>query len=948
MFAVLGPLRVHLDGEPVSLGAKKQRTVLALLVARANRTVGLDDLIDEVWPDDPPESAVANVRTYAANLRRAFAAAGSPDVIVRSGDGYQLTLDPPTCDALVFDDLRQRAADARAGGDLAGSARLLEEAGRLWRGSALAGVAAGTRLRAYAAALDEAQLATVEELAEVRVDLGAAAAALPALRELVTAHPLRERAQALLMRALHRQGDVAAALRVYTEARAALVEHLGVEPGPVLRAAQREILAATAAEPPDPGPKEPAPAPVRPAQLPGDLPAFTGRAGHLRQLDEALAASRNGPSPAVLITAIAGTAGVGKTALAVHWAHRIRESFPDGQLYVNLRGFDPSGSPVGAAEALRGFLDALGVAAERVPPDLAERAALYRSLLADRRLLVVLDNARDAGQVRPLLPGSSSLAVVTSRSDLAGLVVSEGALPVVLDVLPAHEAHALLVRRMGARRLAAEPEAAREIVTRCARLPLALAVVAARAVLRPDLPLATIAADLREAMRPDPSRSADLAPFRQADPATDLRSVFASSYRALDPVPARVFRLIGLTPGPDIGLPAVASLAGYPLDRARAALDALVAANLVVALPWGRFGLHDLLRAYAREQVGAGEAEPALRRLVDHYTHVADAGSRLLHSRRGHEPLPDPVPGVVPPALADAADALRWFAHERPLLVDAVRTAARSRPARAAWDLALAMYVFFYRQGYLDQAVDALRAALGAARGAGDRTAEAQVRRALAGMYVRLGRVGEAGDELRLTAELFEAVGDRLERAHTQGTLAQLNYSTGEFDRALEFSESARELYREVGHRNGEARTLNAIGWIHAQRGDFEKALVFCTGALDLHQAGDDRVDAAHAWDSLGYVQHQLGRFADAVASFEEALLRFRESGDRYEEASTLENLGAAQADAGDVTAAADAWRRAATILDDLGHPAAATLRDRLANLPQPTTPVASSGSAAP
>ena len=938
-FTVLGPLRVLRDGEPVSLGAKKQRTVLALLIARANLAVGLDDLIDEVWPADPPESAVANVRTYAANLRREFAA----DVLRRSGDGYQLTVGPAASDALVFDDLRQRAGDARAGGDLAGCVRMLEDAGRLWRGSALAGIAVGARLRAYASALDEAHLAAIEELAEVRVDLGAAAAALPALRELVTAHPLRERAQALLMRALHQQGDVAAALRVYTDARAALVEQLGVEPGPALRSAQREILTATTVEAPPAASPAPsvgaAPEPVTPAQLPGDLPAFTGRAGQLRQLDEALATFRNAGASAVLITTIAGTAGVGKTALAVHWAHRVRDTFPDGQLYVNLRGFDPSGPPLGAAEALHGFLDALGVAPERVPRDLAERAALYRSLLTDRRLLVLLDNARDAEQVRPLLPGTPScLAVITGRGDLTGLVVTEGALPVMLDVLPPHEANALLVRRIGARRLAAEPEAAEEIVTRCARLPLALAVVAARAALRADLSLTDIATELREA---------SLAPFKQADPATDLRSVFSCSYRALDPAPARVFRLLGVTPGPDIGLPAVASLAGYPVGQAKEALADLVAANLVVALPGGRYGLHDLLRAYARELVGAGEAEPALRRLVDHYTHTADAGSRLLHSRRGHDPLPDLLPGAVPPALADAADALRWFAAERPLLVDAVRTAARNGPPPAAWNLALAMYVFFYRQGYLPEAVDALRAALGAARAAGDRSAEARLRRSLAGMYVKLGRIAEASDELRTTADLFAAVGDRLEQAHTQGTLAQLNHSIGELDRALSYAEVARELYREVGHRNGEARTLNAIGWIHAQRGELEQALTFCTGALDLHRAGDNHVDAAHAWDSLGFVQHQLGRFAEAVASFEQALASFRGAGDRYEEASTLENLGAVYADTGDVAAAERVWRRAATILDDLGHPAAVKVRDRLANLPQePTTPVTSSGSA--
>jgi tetratricopeptide (TPR) repeat protein len=412
-------------------------------------------------------------------------------------------------------------------------------------------------------------------------------------------------------------------------------------------------------------------------------------------------------------------------------------------------------------------------------------------------------------------------------------------------------------------------------------------------------------------------------------------------------VPARVFRLLGVTPGPDIGLPAVASLAGYPLEQTRAALAELVAANLVVALPSGRYGLHDLLRAYARELANTNEAEPALRRLVDHYTHAADVGRELLQGRRDGGPLPDPLPGTVPADLADMAGALRWFAAERPLLVDAVRTAARNGPARASWDLAHAIFVFFYRQGYLAEAVDALRAALGSARGAGDRTAEAKLRRSLAGLYVRMGRIGEAGAELRATAKLFESVGDTLEQAHTQGALAQVNHNIGELDLALTHSQVARELYREVGHRNGEARTLNAIGWIHAQRGDFERALRFCRGALDLHRVGGQgHIDEAHAWDSLGYVQHRLGHFAEAVASFDQALDRFRASGDRYEEASTLEHLGAVHADAGDQAAAAAVWRRAVAILDELGHPAAGKIKDRLANLPEPTTPVTSSGSA--
>ncbi|HEU5108398.1 MAG TPA: BTAD domain-containing putative transcriptional regulator, partial [Micromonosporaceae bacterium] len=593
---VLGPIELWSSGAALAIGGPKQRAVLALLLARAGTLLPVDDIVAELWDDRPPPSAGANARMYANNLRRLLAGRADAAVLSRVGDGYRLDLNGAETDLSEF---RRWVTDARqrsTAGDPATAVSRFDAALDLWRGPPVSDVPAGRLLSRWRVTVTEERWSAVEDRADALLRLGGHERVSADMRDLLTAEPLRERAHALLARARYQAGDVAGALAVLDDARRVLAEELGVEPGDELRELHKAVLnrdpgVARSARPAVPASRS---APV-PRQLPAGVAGFTGRREFLRRLDAHLPDGRSAAAPAtVLITAIDGTAGVGKTCLAVHWARRVAGRFPDGQLYVNLRGFDAA-PPMAPEDALRRFLDALGVPARQVPQDVEAQAALYRSLLADRRMLVVLDNARDAEQVRPLLPGSTGcLALITSRSRLTPLVVTSGADTMTLDVLSEREAHDLLARRLGAERVAAEPDAVDSIVAACGRLPLALAVVAARAA-QGGVPLGGLAAELR----PAGGRSLDA--LDGGDLATRVRAVFSWSYAALDAPAARLFRLLGGLVG--------ASLLGEPVP--------------------GRFALHDLLRTYAAELATTVDSEAerhdALRRLLDHYTHTAHA-----------------------------------------------------------------------------------------------------------------------------------------------------------------------------------------------------------------------------------------------------------------------------------------------------------------------------------
>lgn len=663
-----------------------------------------------------------------------------------------------------------------------------------------------------------------------------------------------------------------------------------------------------------------------PRQLPAAVRHFAGRTGELDRLTTALCA---GPAQSAMpIVTIGGPAGVGKTALALHWAHQVRDHFPDGQLYLNLRGFDPTEPAMSPAEAVRGLLDGLGASPGRIPAELHLRVGLYRSLMADRRVLVVLDNARDAEQVRPLLPGSPGCRVlVTSRNQLTSLVAVEGAYPLTLDLLSVAEARQLLAGRVGPDRVDAEPEATEEIITRCARLPLAMVIVAARAATHPEFALSALAGELTAA-------HGWLDAFAGGDPATDVRAVFSWSYRTLSDPAARLFRLLGLHPGPDTDLTAAASLAGIPVTTAHRLLTELTGAHLVGEHLPGRYLLHDLLRAYAAEQARlqetAEDREAAQRRVLDGYLHTGVAAARFLDPPlEPMTPLPA-TPGAIARQIPGHQEALDWFTAERAVLLAAVDRAAADGFTTHAWQLPLTLATFLYRQGHWPDYARTQRTAVAAAVELGDVAAQAVAHRQLGRACTLLREFDEARANHERALAHWRALGDVAGQARTHLALAWVCERQEDYaECAVQARESLR-LIRTTGDLAWQARALNALGWCQTKLGDHEQALEHCGQAMELFATLGDRDGVAGSLDSLGHIEHHLGRHDEAVARYREAVDLYRELGDRYYEADTLHHLGDAHDSAGDRDAAEVAWHCALRILTDLGHPDAAQVQDKL------------------
>jgi tetratricopeptide (TPR) repeat protein len=678
-----------------------------------------------------------------------------------------------------------------------------------------------------------------------------------------------------------------------------------------LTAADRAALRAAAAGE-DAAPAAPL---VVPAQLPPDLADFTGRADYLKQLDELLPGPRAG---SVVISALGGAAGIGKTTLAVHWAHRVADRFPDGQLYVNLRGF-AGDTPMDPAEAVRGFLSTLGIQLDRIPSGVDGQVGLYRSLLAGRRMLVLLDNARDSEQVRPLLPGSPGcLVVVTSRNQLSGLVAADSAQPVRLDLLSLEEARQLLARRLGRERTLADPAALDEIITRCARLPLALAIVAARAATYPHFPLRALAEELRDT-------AGGLEAFAGGEAASDLRVVLSWSYERLSGPGARLYRLLGLAAGPDIGTPAVASLAGAGRARTRSLLGELVRAQLVTEHAPGRYTFHDLLRAYAAELAHShdppADRDAAVSRLLDHYLHSAHPATRLLQPRELVEIGP-PRDGVVPEPIPDREAALAWFDQEHLAMLAVIDRAASSGGADAqVWQLAWALEGFLQPRGLWEQCAASQRAALQAARRLGDPVGQAYAHRLLARAYARLGRYTEAEEQYQLGRDRFAEVGLHTAEAYVLLSLAWLRERQGRNAEALDHSQRALDVFRAAEHMTGQASALNMVGWFHARLGDYRQALDFCQEALALNEQLGYQAGLAATWDSLGYAHHHLGDHQSAADCYGQALRLYQEAADRYNQADVLAHLGDTYDASGDRDAARSAWQQAVAIFDELGLP---------------------------
>ena len=930
---VLGPVEVTVDGRMLDIRRPQQRAVLALLLLDAGHVVSARRIESALWADTPPASSRTQVQVCVSRIRAVLRDHGLGDALTSEAGGYRLVPGDGRLDLAEFVASVRQAGLAAADGWHASAADTLRAGLALWRGPALTG-ASGAFVDAAAAALGEQWLSAYEQLADAELALGRHDSVVRTLGPLANAHPLRERLIGQLMLAMAGCGRQSQALRLFAGTRARLTDELGLEPGADLAAAHLRVLRrqvstpAPASVPSIVPPAVPSFAPsFVPAQLPADVAGFTGRHAALRELDALLPPSDSDlAAPTVVITAIGGTAGVGKTALAVHWAHRVAHRFPDGQLHVNLRGFDLDGRAVSPGEALRGFLDALGVAPQWVPAEQPYQAALYRSLLAGRRLLIVLDNARDADQVRPLLPGAPGcLVVVTSRNALGGLVVAEGARPLTLDVLSADEANDLLASRVGPDRVAAEPGAVHTIVTRCARLPLALAIVGARAAGNPGFPLATLAADL----------DGGLEALDGGDPTTDVRAVLSWSYRTLDTPTARLFRLLGLHPGPDVAVAAVAAVAEATVSALRPLLAALTRAHLLTERTPGRYGFHDLLRAYAadlgRTTDSAADRAAARVRLFDHYLHTAHAADLLIDPYRPAQPIPLPSrSGTVAVEVADHVRAMAWLTAEREVLLAVVAQAAATGFDGHAWRLAATLTTFLDRRGHWGDLAAVQHVAMAAAVRQGDLLGQAQAHRGLAIVDTWLGRHAEARDHFRHDLDLYGAMGDAAGQANAHLGISWLLGRQGRHTEAVGEAERALALYETAGSRPGQAKALNNHGWLNARIGVHEQALVSCRRALALHDETGDRHGAALTWDNLGYIHHCQGHHGEAATCYRRALALHRDLGDRYDEADVLANLGDTLQAAGDPTAAGTAWQQALAIYDDLDHPDAATLRARI------------------
>ncbi|HKS98243.1 MAG TPA: tetratricopeptide repeat protein, partial [Rugosimonospora sp.] len=674
---------------------------------------------------------------------------------------------------------------------------------------------------------------------------------------------------------------------------------------------------------------------VVPAQLPPTLRAFTGRRRELARLDALLSRPPGGDprqQPAVVVSAVSGTAGIGKTSLALHWAHQVASQYPDGQLYVNLCGFHPTAEPVDAAEAVRGFLDALGVPPQRVPSGIDGQIGLYRSLLAGKRVLVLLDNAATADQVRPLLPGAAGcLVVVTSRNQLTGLVATDGAYPLTLDLLTRQEARQLLAARLGADRVAAEAEAVEQIVAGCAGLPLALAIAAARAAHQPRTPLAVLAKEL----------SADgdwLDALDAGEPSTGVRAVFSWSYDRLSAPAARMFRLLGLLPLLGVGVGAAASLAGVPVATARSTLAELVRAQLLSEDGRERYTNHDLLRAYALELAhshdSAEDRHAALHRVLDHYLHTAFAAAMLLNPTRAS---PIDLPAIHPEAtaqrLSDRGEAQAWFGAEYPALFAAIDYAAGAGFPRHAWQLAWTLQDYCDWQGHWHSMLAIQETAVAAARLAGDPSGEAWAQRGLGIAHMLLSRHDEAFTHLTVGFEHYRRLGDEDGVAHSHHSLGVLLCRQDRYREAVQHARQALEIYRRTGNRDRLPAELNQLGWYYAMLGDYQQTLTHCQQALTAANQIDDQYVAAAAWDSLGYAHHHLGDHTSAIGCYRHGRELRQAVGDRYYEADTLVHLGDAYLAVGQRQAARDAWHQAWEILGELDHPDAGEVIDRIRTL---------------
>lgn len=896
-FHVLGDIETHIDGRRILIGPARQQCVLVALLVEANHMVSVDQLLDRVWGDRLPHRPRDTLYGYLSRLRRLLAAAD--DVrIERHPGGYVLSVDAMALDLHRFRDL---VAWARATEDIGRAVALFEQALGLWRSEHAFGSLETPWLNALRAAVDGERLGAELDRNDLELLRGHHSELLTSLVARAAVYPLDERLAGQLMLALYRSGRQAGALDHYQHIRLQLAEDLGIDPSSPLQKLHQQMLTGNVALA---VPTTRAQQLPMPRQLPAPVRLFTGRAKELTELN-----SWSEPSDAAVIVAICGVGGIGKTWLALQWAHDNLERFPDGQLHVNLRGFDPTEEPMPAALAIRGFLEGLGVEPAVIPVDLDAQSALYRSLIAGKRMLVVLDNARDTAQATPLLPGTSTCTVlVTSRHQLTGLVAAHGARLLSLGPMSEAEAHSLLTHHLGRHRIDAGPGVVAALLDRCAGLPLALSILVARAAGQPDFSLAVLAEETRDT-------SARLDALDAGELTTNLRAVFSCSHRALAPKAAETFRLLGLALGTDIGVAAVVSLTGLTTIDARAILRQLRDAHLVQEHQPGRYRMHDLVRLYAADRAYHDESQDAqnraLRRLVDFYLHTAYAADRLLAPRRELIELETPVSGCVPQPQRNPAEAMAWFSAEHQCLLAAQQVAVAHDWHTPTWQLAWTLDTFQWWRGHTHDRAIAWQRGLAAADRLDELPTQTLAHLRLGQSYVRAGMPNQALDHLLRALALGEESDDAARLAGIHYGLALAWGFQHDYERALHHATCALHLYRSLGASLPETMALNTVGWFHARLGHHEQARAHCQSALDQYRLHAYPGGEAAALDSLGYIAYHIGHHAQAVGYYQRAITLHREHGHTYQEADVLARLGDTHLARGEPGQARHIWHQA-------------------------------------
>ncbi|GAB3727550.1 tetratricopeptide repeat protein [Amycolatopsis oliviviridis] len=877
-FEVLGAVTIRADGRSFAVGEPRQQQILAVLLLEAGRTVGLDTLVTRVWGESPPKQARRSLQAHITRVRRVLEQADPGSTwLARDSGGYRLDIRPEQVDVFRFRNaVRDEAADRTA----------LAEALGLWRGEPLAGLS-GEWAERTRRTLSQEHEAAVVAWAAAEIRAGQAAATVIRLTELVEEHPLHEGAAAVLMRALYALGRTADALAVHERIRRALRDELGVDPGPELAAVYEAVL------------RHDLPSGERavPAQLPAAVTGFTGRTGEIAELDRL--ADRAGEEP--VIVCLTGTAGAGKTATVVQWGHRVRDRFPDGQLYLDLRGYAPE-KPVSPGDALGALLTALLPGGAEVPLGVTERAARFRTELDGRRMLLVLDNAASVDQVRMLLPGTGSCAVVvTSRDALTGLVALHGAHRVTLDQLPLADAVTLLGLLVG-QRVDAEPEAATSLAERCVRLPLTLRLAAELAVSRPAVPLSRLAAELRAAQRTlDVLSGGD-------DQRAAIRAVFSWSLRQLSDQAVDAFAALGHHPAPTFDVHALAALAGQPLATAHTLLTVLVRAHLVQPAGVDRYLMHDLLKAYATE-AGDVDERSALDRVYAYYLATIAAAMDLLYPGEAHRRPKVLAPGSPVPGFPGAEEAREWLDAElatMPAL--AAHAATRGRPESA---VALSRLLFRYLDGR-DETV-AIRIhdhARAAAHAIGDRGGEATALHSLGGVHLQAGRAAAAVAHLSAAAALFKEIGDVSSQGRAVAAVGMVEERAGRYRPAIDHYTRALALFRHDTDPVAQAHVLTRLGTVEARIGH-AAAVTNLEHAMALHERAGHHFGLA--WAKLGLAEVALARdhLSDALALHNEAVELFRSIGHLGSEAWCVDGLGRTHTRRGHPDRAAEHHRRA-------------------------------------